>query len=96
MPPKVLNAYKRYREQLQVHNTLAAGLGDRHTRLNGIPQGCPFSMMLVALLLRPWILLMESIGTDPRTLADDLLVTASGPNHLQLITQATNQHTPVS
>ena len=33
---------------------------------------------------------MESIGTDPRTLADDLLVTAAGSRHLELITQATN------
>eukprot|EP00973_Karenia_brevis_P016016 2189874-Karenia_brevis.AAC.1 len=62
----------------------------------GIPQGCPFSMMIIALLLRPWHLL-TTLGlrrprptrdnhpstTDshvvPRSLADDLLILASGP-----------------
>ena len=47
-------------------------------------------MMLVALMLRPWMSIMESLNTVPRTLADDLLVTAVGPNHLKDIITATD------
>ena len=47
-------------------------------------------MMMVSLLLRPWILIMESLHTELRTLADDLLVTAAGPDHLAKIVAATD------
>ena len=33
---------------------------------------------------------MESIGTEPRTLADDLLVTTAGHDYVNKITDATN------
>ena len=38
-------------------------------------------MMLVAFLLRPWIVFLESIEANPRILADDLLVDAQGEDH---------------
>ena len=91
MPANILSAYARYQESLEVYNSLAQGLGSAHKHANGIPQGCPFSMMLVALMLRPWGSLMESIGTTPRTLADDLLVMADGPDHLDKIVDAANK-----
>ena len=56
MPPRVIQAYRSYQEQLHIHNSLALGIGQSHQRPTGIPQGCPLSMMLVALLMRPWML----------------------------------------
>ncbi|MFM7983041.1 MAG: hypothetical protein ACKPKO_27330, partial [Candidatus Fonsibacter sp.] len=41
-----------------------------------IPQGCPFSMMVIVLLMRPWIFPSRSSLTVPRALADDLLIVA--------------------
>ena len=46
-------------------------------------------MMLIALLTRSWMALMEKHNVTPRTLADDLMMTAQGPNHLQGIIAAT-------
>ena len=40
-------------------------------------------MMVLALLLRPWILQMRSVAAQPRTLADDLLIMATGTGHLE-------------
>ena len=47
-------------------------------------------MLLVALLLRPWMSHMTSMGSTPRTLADDLLTTAAGPDHANLTISAVN------
>ena len=66
------------------------GLGEGHKRQRGIPQGCPFSMMLIALLTRPWHLLMQQHNVIPRTLADDLLITASGKEHVDDLVKANN------
>ena len=52
IPKPVLNAYKSYLENLLVYNCLAGGMGEPFRRLCGIPQGCPFSMAAVALLMR--------------------------------------------
>ena len=48
-----------------------------------IPQGDPFSMMLIALLLRPWVLKMRSLAAFPRVLADDIQLLATGPKHFE-------------
>ena len=55
MPRGVLDSYKRYQESLQVRNSVAGGLGRSYQKKTSIPQGDPFSMMLVALIMRPWI-----------------------------------------
>ena len=44
MPRKVLSAYMRYQESLEIYNTIAGGLGIKHTKRCGIPQGDPLSM----------------------------------------------------
>ena len=46
-------------------------------------------MMLIALMMRPWMCLMHSMHVVPRTLADDLLIIAAGPQHLEHIIEAT-------
>ena len=44
MPERVLDAYRRYLDGLQVHNTVAGGIGEAYGRPTSIPQGgglCP-------------------------------------------------------
>ena len=65
-------------------------LGVPHQHPFGIPQGCPFSMIFVGLLLRPWQLQMIALGAIPRTLADDLLLMAKGSRALHLFSFAFN------
>ena len=52
-PPALLRTYQNFHENLVFHNSLASTLGLPHTRRCGIPQGCPLSMTLIALFLRP-------------------------------------------
>ena len=91
MPKNIISAYARYQEGLNVYNSLAAGLGEKHIRLNGIPQGCPLSMMIIALMTRPWMLVTRQCGATPRGLADDLLAIAAGHNHVQNLIKATEE-----
>ena len=49
-----------------------------YTRRCGIPQGCPFSMMFVALLMRPWIIMMRNANVFATLLADDVLIISVG------------------
>ena len=81
MPSGIIRAYRNFQENLVCHNTLAGCIGQPYKKAASIPQGDPFSMMLVALLLRPWILQMKAMATFPRVLADDLQLIATGPRH---------------
>ena len=79
MPQPVLTAYANYLDSLYVYNCLAGGVGRPYLRRCGIPQGCPFSMAMVALIMRPWILLMRTFeGITCCILADDVLILATG------------------
>ena len=52
-------------------------------------------MMLVALLMRPWMMQMDSVGMIPRILADDLFIFSSGEEHLERLEHAfdlTHEH----
>ena len=60
MPESVMTAYISYLDNLYVYNCLAGGVGRLFRRRCGIPQGCPFSMAMVALIMRPWILIMRT------------------------------------
>ena len=91
MPRGVLTAYKAYLEALLLYNMLAGGVGAPHKRLCGIPQGCPLSMAMVALIMRPWIILMRSIsGIKCFILADEVLILAQGQHMLGQFTKALN------
>jgi len=79
MPERILVAYTAYLEYMLVHNCLAGGVGTPYWRKCGIPQGCPFSMCMVALIMRPWIIVMRTITTiNAYILADDVLMMATG------------------
>lgn len=90
MPRKVLGAYKDYIERLKLHNCLAGGVGTPHARRCGIPQGCPFSMMHVALIIRPWIIIMRTLGAACFILADDVLILAKGERMVAILARAIN------
>ena len=51
MPKKVVSAYMRFRDNLDVVNALAVGLGKRYRKKCSIPQGCPFSMITFSLMM---------------------------------------------
>ena len=53
MPTGILIAYGRFLEDLVMHNCIPGGIGKPHKRRCGIPQGCPFSMAMASLLMRP-------------------------------------------
>ena len=54
MPTPIVEAYRRYQEALQMRNTIAGGIGKPYTKVVGIPQGDPLSMLFAALILRAW------------------------------------------
>ena len=58
-------------------------MGEAYAKPTSVPQGDPMSMMVVALLLRAWIVAMKSMGLRPRVLADDLQLIAIGKDHLK-------------
>ena len=91
MPVQILKAYARYVEKMKVYNSIGGAIGHPYTRRCGIPQGCPFSMMLVALIMRPWICLMEKLQAVPNILADDVFLLMTGPHMLKKNAEALNQ-----
>ena len=79
MPSRVLDTYRRFQEELKVRNSLVGTLGEEYKNRNSIPQGCPMSMMFVALIMRPWMSIMKQGGkVTPKLLADDIFLQASG------------------
>ena len=62
MPKSIVDAYMRFHAELLVYNYIAGGYGTPYHKRCSIPQGCPLSMMLVALLLRPIVLLTQIPG----------------------------------
>ena len=79
MPRKIVDAYMRYHNNLKVYNSVAGGLGKPYRRRCAIPQGCPFSMMFVAILLRPILILCAVPGRVlPRILVDDIILVVLG------------------
>ena len=73
MPTKVLWAYSRLMNSVQVVNCLSTGAGKMYQKPCSIPQGCPLSMTILALMTYPWIQLVKQWRcVKPRALADDL------------------------
>ena len=81
MPSRVLKAYREFQESLKIRNSLAGTLGKEYKKKNSIPQGCPLSMAITALLLRPWLVMVKEAGAQGCVLADDMLVLCEGPAH---------------
>ena len=88
MPKRVLRAYRSVQEKLQARNSVAGQIGEAYPKPTSIPQGDRLSMMLVAFIMRPWIMIMREIGTIPRVLADDILILVLGPEHAAKLKQA--------
>ena len=74
----LLDTYRRFQEGLLVHNSLADGIGMPYDRKCSTPQGDPLSMMMVAMIMRPWLKMMERDRTQAMILADDIMLMASG------------------
>ena len=96
MPKGIAGAYMRHLEELNMYNCLAGGLGEPHKRRCGIPQGCPFSMAMVALIMRPWIIMMRAVGGKANDikcfiLADDVLIISTGPMMIGKLAEALNE-----
>ena len=75
-----------------MYNYLAGGMGEPHKRRCGIPQGCPVSMAMVALTMRPWLIMMRTVGDITcYILADDVLILAIGPRMIGKLARALNK-----
>ena len=90
MPKGILLAYRNFLENLNVYNGIGKHVGFKYSRKCGVPQGCPLSMPMVALLLRTWIIQMRSMNVIPKVLADDVLVMATGRRMIRQYTKALN------
>ena len=69
-----------------IYNSFGGAIGQPNRHPAGIPQGCPFSMVFIGLLLRPWMTQVGDLGATAGTLADDLLVLVSGHRVLHVFT----------
>ena len=90
MPAKILKAYERFLEAMITYNIIAGGVGRAQRGKCGIPQGCPLSVMVVALIMRAWLVMMKTMSVMPRVLADDVLLMTRGRNMLALFARALN------
>ena len=81
MPRRIVEPYFRFVDNLKIGYQVGDTVGTVHSDRCSIPQGCPFSMTMIALLMVPWIHLMRELDVDPRALADDLMFTATGEGH---------------
>ena len=90
MPKKIIGAYKNFFEDLNFYNGIGHGIGHKYSRECGIPQGCPLSMTIVALLMRPWVITMRQRDVEANILADDVLMIAKGKKMLRTYPNALN------
>ena len=77
MPDKVRVPYMNYVNSFTIFKTIAGYMGQEYTKNAGMPQGDPLSMLVVALVMRAWVVQMTTLGVEPRILADDLLIVAA-------------------
>ena len=78
MPERIIGAYEKFQEELLTMNTIMGGLGKPYRKPCGIPQGDPLSMMMVALLMRAWVVMMKEMKVMPSLLVDDILILSKG------------------
>ena len=73
LPGWFRHAYFEYHAHVRLRFKLASGLGEPWTRDEGIPQGCPLSMMFIVALYLPWCrYLAAQGGVQPQLYADNL------------------------
>ena len=97
MPKTILGAYRRFAGNLQAHNSINGKLCKAHTRRCGIPQGCPLSMMFVALHMRPWIVKMNMLNREDsnnqtlvKVLADAVILVTTDSKMLDMFATTLN------
>ena len=90
MPPRVLDTYFKFINNLNVRFQVGQRIGAGHKDRCSIPQGCPFSMTMIALIMVPWVKLMREGGVEPRVLADDLMFSSAGSRCRGLTLKAMN------
>ena len=90
MPTNILLTYEAFQSALVIHNQIGPTIGRPHQHRCSIPQGCPFSMALVALLMKPWVSTMRANKVEPRVLADDLFLSTSRQQHASRMVQGMN------
>ena len=73
-PPALLWAYGSFLEGLTVRNAVGQGLGKATVRPAAIPQGDPWSMLTLGVIITPWLRMLAETRAIPRALADDLSV----------------------
>ena len=56
MPTGALRTNTPFLDALRIRGGLALGVGAPYGPRCSIPQGCPFSMLVLALTVRPWLL----------------------------------------
>jgi hypothetical protein len=87
-PKQLAAAYLRFHDAVEVRTALALGLGRPRRRQLSIPQGCPWSNVFLALLMRPLLGRLRKHQVIPRLLADDLEVLAVGRAHATKLAKA--------
>ena len=87
-PKRLGDAYLRFHEAVEMRTAFALGLGRPRRRRLAIPQGCPWSNTLLALLMRPLLCKLRGLQVVPRWLADDLEVLAVGRAHASRLAEA--------
>ena len=88
IPRLILSAYSSMVEKLQAHNCIDGCIGKARTMSCGIPQGCPLSMMSVALHMRHWLIKMDDLQVTAKILADDLIRVVKGEDMLDTFPKA--------
>ena len=86
MDKAVLTAYIRFQEAACYAISYAPGYGSFRGHLRGLPQGCPFSQIMLGLHALAWYRLTLQAEAVPRALADDLSFAADHLNHLAAVT----------
>ena len=87
-PINILKTYMAFLNTITIYHDYALGLGKPRNRHVSIPQGCPFSMRFLALIIAPWTVLMRVQGTIPRALADDVATISVGHDACETTTAA--------
>eukprot|EP00969_Alexandrium_andersonii_P342898 15157871-Alexandrium_andersonii.AAC.1 len=80
-PVQVTKAWYGMLSALECFNSFGPHIGEAHSRPCSLPQGCPLSMMWIAMASRPLLCILETVGSVPRVLADDWLITVRGLAH---------------